>query len=90
MRRTPDYMDKVRRTIETASRYLTPEELEEPQHLIDHNEAPIGLGILGWIIVQNDKMVPASVISGIRELGDGDLPAKLDDHAIPEPSVQHP
>lgn len=67
---------------------LTSNESGEVLHLIDHGEPPEGLRTLAWIIVEEDKRVPASAIARMRDLMTGlvdpdHLPPDLDSHGIP-------
>jgi hypothetical protein len=66
--------------------WLSPEELGEVWHLIDHDEAPEGLAMLAWIIANHRQRVPASVVADIRRYTEGivdpsDLPQDLDSYA---------
>lgn len=67
--------------------WLTPEELGEIWHLIDHGEPAEGLHQLAWIIANRGQPVPAEVIRSIRRLTEGlvdpgDLPPELDELAV--------
>ena len=86
---TPEeYYAKCRALMADLDGTLTPEETAEVFHLIDHGEPAEGLRTLAWIIVEEGKQVPASVIVKLRELVDGPidpehLPRNLNRHAIP-------
>jgi flagellar biosynthesis regulator FlbT len=83
------YLARVRALVSSASDRLTLAERQEVEHLVDHDEIGEALRTLAWIIVDEDKRVPSSVLSGIRELSAGlisaeDLPPRLDSHAADE------
>jgi hypothetical protein len=82
-----DYLDRVQTLIWEVADSLSAEERLEIQHLVDHGEPAEGLRSLAWIIVDEDKRVPAGVIRAIRELTDGivaaeHMPAELDAHVL--------
>jgi hypothetical protein len=84
-----DYLASVRALVASVSPLLTPAELRDVEHLIDHDEIGEALRTLAWIIVEEEKRVPASTPSAIRRLSAGlvdpaDLPADLDGHSAPD------
>jgi hypothetical protein len=82
-----DFVGRVRGLVIGLWGYLSADECAEVEHLIDHDEIGEALRALAWIIVEEDKRVPASSIATIRELVDGlvepeHMPDNLDDHAV--------
>ena len=86
MKDLEDYLSRVNQLLVFVSPLLTQAEEVEVKHLIDHDECGEALRALAWIIVEEDKRVPASAITAIRDLSYGlvaeeDLPADLDQHS---------
>lgn len=81
-----DYVNQVRQLLASVSPILTDTEQAEVSHLIDHDECGEALRALAWIVVEENKRIPASSIAAIRELSEGlidetDLPPNLDSYA---------
>lgn len=81
-----DFVGRVRGLVIGLSGHLSAAECAEVEHLIDHGEIGEALRAIAWIIVEEDKRVPASCITTLRELGDGlvapeHMPNELDEHA---------
>jgi hypothetical protein len=79
------YLAEVREVLKSAENILTVAEIQEVEQLICHGEPPEALRSLAWIIVEENKMVPARTIEGIRKLTTGlldpdHLPPNLDSH----------
>jgi hypothetical protein len=86
MNKLNDYLARVYGVLESSRHVLCEAELAEVEHLIKHGEPAEGMRTLAWIIVEGDKKVPRSVISGIRTSSEGlvdtiDMPANLDSQA---------
>ena len=84
MTKLDDYLHRVRGLLSSVASVLTVEEQDELSHLIDHGEPAEALRALAWIVVEENKRIPASAIAAIRELTSGlvdenDLPNKLSD-----------
>jgi hypothetical protein len=76
---------EVREVLKSAKRVLTTAEIHEVEHLIRHGEPPEALRSLAWIIVEENKLVSARTVEGIRKLTSGlldpdHLPPNLDSH----------
>jgi hypothetical protein len=81
-----NYLLRVRNLLTSVSGVLTDAEQAEVSHLIDHDECGEALRTLAWIVVEENKRIPASAIAAIRELSqglvaEGDLPETLDFHS---------
>lgn len=84
-----DYLGRAQALVLSLADDLTDAEQHEVRHLIDHDEVGEALRTLAWIIVEEDKRVPATAISAIRELSTGlvdadDLPPNLERHVADE------
>jgi hypothetical protein len=82
-----DYLSRVQSLVWELAGSLSADERQEVQRLVDHGEPAEGLRSLAWIIVDGDKMVPATVIRAIREPSAGivaaeHMPDELDSHAL--------
>lgn len=81
------YVSRVRALVSSLRDNLSPDECSRVEHLINHDECGEALTSLAWIIVNENKRVPAEAIAAIRELSEGlvadeDMPPNLDQHAI--------
>lgn len=81
-----NYLLRVRQLLVSVSGVLTAAEQAEVSHLIDHDECGEALRTLAWIVVEENKRIPASAIAAIRELSQGlvaedDFPENLDDYS---------
>jgi hypothetical protein len=81
------YRRHVYATLAAASKYISAEGIAEVKRLVDHDEAPLGMSTLAWIIVNEQRHVPTTLIRDIRALAsnmepDEYWPANLDDFAI--------
>jgi len=62
-----DYLGRVQAIVWTASGYVSAEGISRVQHLVDHGEPAEGMCSLAWIIVNEQRKVPRSLIRAIRE-----------------------
>jgi hypothetical protein len=81
-----DYLLRVHALLATVDTVLTAEEMSEIMHLVEHDEPAEALRTLAWIVVDEQKHIPASAISEIRELtrdliAEQDMPGNLDSFA---------
>lgn len=87
VRQLEAYRARVYATLDVASKFVSPEGIAEAKHFVDHNEAPLGMLTLAWIIVNEERHVPRTLIRDIRahasdmEPGE-DFPPNLDEFAI--------
>lgn len=82
-----DYLGRVQAVVWDAAGWVSSEGLGRVQHLVDHGEPAEGLCSLAWIIVNEQTMVPASIVRAIREYSadlvpSEHLPDELDAHAF--------
>jgi hypothetical protein len=80
------YLRRVRDLLSSVAAILTHDEQAEVSYLVDHGEPAEALRTLAWIIVEEDKRVPAAALAAIKDLTAGlvdekDLPDRLDDFA---------
>jgi hypothetical protein len=80
-----DYLGRVRGLLISLANRLTPGEQKEVEHLIDHGEPAEAMRDLAWLIVEENKMVPAATIVALRALTSGlieekDMPTDLENH----------
>lgn len=66
-----EFLRSVLGLLDSLRDTLTPSELAEVQHLVDHNEIGEGLRSLLWIIEEERKAVSEATIAQILELADG-------------------
>lgn len=86
-----DYLGRVRAIIWTASDYVSADGIKRVQHLVDHGEPAEGMCSLAWVIVNEQRQVPRSLIRDIREHATGlvdeeAMPGNLDDFGSDVPS----
>jgi hypothetical protein len=86
-RQSEAYQERVYATLDVASKYVSAEGIAEAKHLVDHGEAPLGMSTLAWIIVNEQRQVPRTLIREIRALAsdmepDDYWPANLDQFGI--------
>jgi len=84
-----DFLGRVRGLLISLGGLFTPEESSEVEHLIDHGELGEALRAMAWIIVEEDKRVPAPAITAILELSTGlveesHMPDGLRNHVLPD------
>lgn len=80
-----DFHGEVRGLIISLGDHLSSEECAEAEHLLDHGEPGEALRALAWMIVEEEKRVPARQIDAIERLADGlvapeDMPPDLRAH----------
>lgn len=82
------YLRDVESVLELAGEYVPPAVIATARHLVEHSEAPIGLGLVGWNIVESSSRVPRTLIVELRRLTEGavvdgvDMPVDLEEFAI--------
>jgi len=79
------FVGRARDLVVSLRGILASEECAEVEHLIDRDEVGEALRALAWIIVEEDKRVPAEVVTAINELSRGlvaeeHMPPNLKDH----------
>ena len=84
-RRMDEYLGRVQALV-IEQDWLSPEQLHDVWHLVDHGEPALGLQQLAWIIATTGQRVPKHVITDIRRYTEGlvdptDLPPNLDSYA---------
>jgi hypothetical protein len=89
------YLRRVRQLLFSVAEVLSVAEQAEVAHLVDHGEPAEGLRTLAWILVEENKRVPASVIAEIRALtlnwfSESDLPDNLEACALDMPPNANP
>jgi hypothetical protein len=89
MRDRDDFVGRLRGVVVSLWGTLSSEECAEVEHLIEHDELGEALRTLAWIIVEEDKRVPAEVVTRIEELAFGlveprHMPTALQDHMLNE------
>lgn len=62
------YLERARALVDSLADRLPSEDIDEANHLIDHNEAPDGLLSISWSIVNNEVKVSRTAIQEIRDL----------------------
>jgi hypothetical protein len=83
------YKDEVRRVVDQLASQTTEDRMADIRSLVEHNEAPIALGLAAWVISSEDLSVPEWVVSDIRRLLAewpeelAELPDDLDRHRVP-------
>ena len=85
---TPDFdelIGRMRGLLIALGPALSPEESAEVEELLDHAELGEALRTLAWLIVEEDKRIPAADVLGIESLAARleiieELPATLRDH----------
>ena len=87
MSEAEDYLGRVEATAWSAAGWVSKEGLERVQHLIDHGEPAEGMRSLAWAIVQEEAVVPMSLIRAIRRYSEELVPSEfmpenLDSHAL--------
>jgi hypothetical protein len=80
-----DYLGRVRGLLISLANRLTRGEQKEVEHLIELGEPAEAMRELAWLIVEENKIVPAETIVALRALTSGlieekDMPAGLDNH----------
>lgn len=83
------YLGAVRGLVRSFSVRLTPDELSEVTHLVEHGEPAEGLRSLAWILVERNDSIPAGAFAEIAQLVEGlvppeDLPAEVSSHMQPK------
>lgn len=92
MSSTPeDYLGRVQAIIWTASNYVSSDGIKRVQHLVDHGEPAEGMCSLAWVIVNEKREVPHSLIRDIREhaagmVDDEFMPENLDEFGVDGPA----
>lgn len=84
-----DYLGRVQVILWDASRYISAAGIQQVQHLVDHGEPAEGMCTLAWIIVNEQRKVPATLIRDIRSHAVGlvdeeFMPENLDDYGTGE------
>lgn len=93
---TPEeYLGRARAIAWQAAEYVSSARLYEVQRLIEHGEPAEGLCSLAWGIVNEQVVVPRTLIEGIREhtaelIDDGFMPTNLDDYMQNTEGSDHP
>ena len=81
------WLGRVRGVVISLHGLVSAEGLARADHLIDHGEPAEGLLSLAWVIVNENKQVPAATVRAMRELA-ADLvdkahwPPDFDDHGV--------
>jgi hypothetical protein len=81
-----NYLHQVRQLLASVAPNLTETEQAEVAYLIDHDECGEAIRTLAWIVVEENKRIPASAIAAIRELSEGlieemDFPPNFDSYS---------
>jgi hypothetical protein len=83
-----EYRSEVLRVVDYLATRTSDDRMADVRSLVEHNEAPIALGLAAWVISSEDLSVPEWVISEIRRLLAGwpeelaELPDDLDRHRM--------
>lgn len=88
-----DYLGRVQVIVWDASKYVSAAGIQQVQHLVDHGEPAEGMCTLAWIIVNEQRRVPATLIRDIRSHAEGMvdeefMPENLDDYGTDEGGPQ--
>lgn len=92
MNNPDDYLGRVQAIVWEASKYISTAGTQRVQYLVDHGEPAEGTCALAWIIVNEQRKVPANLIREIRshaqDLVEGQfMPEDLDDYGTDETSL---
>lgn len=84
-----DYLGRVQAIVWDVSKYVSEAGIRRVQHLVDHGEPAEGMCALAWIIVNEQRRVPANLIRDIRSHAAGlvdeeFMPENLDDYGTDE------
>lgn len=63
-----EYRSEVLRVVDYLSTRTSADRMADIRSLVEHNEAPIALGLAAWVISSENLSVPDWVISDIRRL----------------------
>lgn len=94
MNRFADYPRKVDAVLARGSEYISEAWIREARDLANNGEEPLGLGLVGWEIVQEQAGVPASLVAEILTLSAGhltpgvDIPENLEEFAGPDADLE--
>ena len=80
-----DFVGRVRGLVVSLWGIVSSDECSEVEHLIEHDELGEARRALAWIIVEENKLVPAEALSAIEELSAGlvekeHMPPTLHEH----------